>query len=392
MKNSLFVFIILMLISACSGGKSGSVTSVDIEGVRVNVLDVENVKDSIELSLSDLVEDLHFVRLETRPECMLNMPKFYIGKHYILALAMGQPIIQFDTDGNYLRTVAETGNGPFEVNYFSWAVDDDRSMLYVKDNSKNNFLSFDLESGQFIDEIPLAIDCRVNQFTVTESGELAVAATFGGDYSGVKYYLFWQSNEGDFINGIKTNPDINVRNVSNVILQYDNKIEYFNSRMDTMFSISGYTWTPDWIFKLGATTGTDITKAGSKTFHILSLQEKFMLCTLFISEDATQEGNTTFIEGKLYSLFVDKETKQANYVSELVVDNINQSIRTPDLTTLSNGRVYIRFSALELKERIAKAIEDPSTESKIKDRLEMLDSQLDVNDNPVLLTGRIKTQ
>jgi hypothetical protein len=111
---------------------------------------------------------------------------------------------------------------------------------------------------------------------------------------------------------------------------------------------------------------------------------------MFIAGESIKHGRTTYTGGKLYHLFIDKKSRSAHYISKMMADNIGQSIRPVLLNSQSDGTIFLSFSAIEIKEMIAKTLLNEEIGSELRNQLKELDAKVKENDNPVLLVGKIK--
>jgi hypothetical protein len=390
MKCSIFLIVTAIVSFGCIRNPDRAVIRIDISGQTVNQLDIEKVKDSIVLNLSDIAGDLHFIQLETKSLCLLNRPKLYIGKKYILSFENEQPVFQFDSNGNYLRTIATQGEGPEEVTRYLWAVDEVSNILYIRDEAKDHYISFDLNTGKFLGEIPIAIPGIINQFIITEPGVFAVVPYLDKSVHQDRYSVYWQNSQGEFLGGIKAPADRNLLVSERVLYQYPGYLGYYLSKSDTLYSITGHERSVSWILNPGGYNPNDQMDIGSKNIRIISLQENFILCSLFIAGESIKRGRTTATNGKLYHLFIDKGTGSVHYVSKLMADNLGQPIRPVLLNSQPDGTIFLSFNALEIKEMIAKTLSNPEIGSELRGQLQALDSQINENDNPVMLVGKIK--
>jgi hypothetical protein len=87
---------------------------------------------------------------------------------------------------------------------------------------------------------------------------------------------------------------------------------------------------------------------------------------------------------------IDKKKNQAQYVTKLTVDKLGYSTDRMFLKTQNNGVIYFVYNALDLKEQIEETLENKNASPSIRGQLMELDKEVDINDNPVLLVGKIK--
>lgn len=108
------IFISLM-ISSCKGTQD---TNEELATIDVKKAYNEPLRD---LMLSEIVEDIEYVKLETRPECFIGRPTGYaISEHYVVVYDnTTKRVLLFTKEGKYLRDIGSQGKGPKEYIYFN---------------------------------------------------------------------------------------------------------------------------------------------------------------------------------------------------------------------------------------------------------------------------------
>jgi hypothetical protein len=105
------LLLILFLVPSCKP------TDEKPEGlITINVIPALN--NYREFRLSELVESIEYVKLETRPECLVSSAWKVVGEKYIVLLN-NQPrqIYLFDRSGKFIRPIGSQGKGPGEYSY-----------------------------------------------------------------------------------------------------------------------------------------------------------------------------------------------------------------------------------------------------------------------------------
>ena len=120
-----------LLLASCSG-QDKSVTVSDRNGHPLLVMNIKNIRDSIRIKLSDLATGLRFIRLETKPECLISGATYYITGKYILARTK-TGILQFDATGRFIRTLVSRGQGPMEYTTAEWVFDEVNEKMILAD-------------------------------------------------------------------------------------------------------------------------------------------------------------------------------------------------------------------------------------------------------------------
>lgn len=125
------------------------------------------------LSLSDVSDDVEYVLLKTsnaKQEIFIGrlLENVFICKDYIF-VQMDDNIIQYDREGNLIRTIGRKGGGPGEYNLvFNMTVDDKTKKVIINCSGKINEYDFD---GNFVRSQKNAYN---NQLMPVDSNRIAV--------------------------------------------------------------------------------------------------------------------------------------------------------------------------------------------------------------------------
>lgn len=102
-----------------------------------------------EFRLSEMVESIEYVKLETRPECLISSASRVIGEKYILLLNSQPPqVLLFDRSGKFIRLIGKIGKGPGEYTYpirIDLSPDEDRIIVY--DMVQRRLLEYSLDGN-----------------------------------------------------------------------------------------------------------------------------------------------------------------------------------------------------------------------------------------------------
>jgi hypothetical protein len=278
---------------------------------------------------------------------------------------------------------------------YLWAVDEQNNTLYIRDEAKDHFISFNLTTGKYLGDIPTALPGEIIQFIVPRPGVFAVAPVLNKSVLQNRNYLYWQNTHGDLLGSIAASPDIKLFGGHRVMYQYDGSVGY-KRKTDTLFTLTERDYAPDWIFQIENKPQADPADPGSKTINIISLQKNFILCNLFVAgqkqirEQSGNQGRITTSTGKLYHLFIDKVNRKASYVSRMIADKIGQPVRPELLNSQPDGTLFYAFNAMQLKDMLAKSLAEKEFGTDFKNQLQDLDVQVNAGDNPILLVGQVK--
>ena len=103
MKHSLpvylafFVFLGWLPLTSCKHKQETGLATIDV---------IAGLKQEKEFRLSELVDSIEYIKLETSKECLVSNASKVIGKKYILLLNhRPQQIMLFDRSGKFLRLI-----------------------------------------------------------------------------------------------------------------------------------------------------------------------------------------------------------------------------------------------------------------------------------------------
>ena len=102
-----------------------------------------------EFRLSELVESIEYVKLETRPECLVSAASRAIGKKYIVLLnSQPRQVMLFDRSGKFIRLIGKIGKGPGEYTYpQSIDLSPDEERILVADGWQRQFMEFSIDGS-----------------------------------------------------------------------------------------------------------------------------------------------------------------------------------------------------------------------------------------------------
>ena len=163
MKNPVFIYCIiaLSLLLSCTKEKE-TIYTVDFSSRDFPQKSVD---------LDEYVDSWRKVILETDSLCLVDKSaNFYPCKEYIIVYSPNK-IMMFDYDGKFIKSVAQGGNGPGELNYLSdCAVDEENQILYYLEIfDTENIHTISLKDGS-IGVVPLAVKKMLKSFVFNTNG------------------------------------------------------------------------------------------------------------------------------------------------------------------------------------------------------------------------------
>ena len=166
MKTICFAFIIAILgLTACSSD-SARYSSVweempvvahieEINGDTLTVTHLEQLKDTVCIPLSDLVEELQIVALDKKEEAMVNIADISLSENYILVAGFRSPCKLFRKDGTYVGKIGEYGTAVGEYkDVYDAQIDEKNGRIYLLPWYGRGILVYRFD-GTFEKAIPL---------------------------------------------------------------------------------------------------------------------------------------------------------------------------------------------------------------------------------------------
>ena len=166
MKTICFAFIIAILgLTSCSSD-SARYSSVweempivahieEINGDTLTVAHLEQLKDTVCIPLSNLVEELQIVALDKKEEAMVNIAEISLSENYILVAGFRSPCKLFRKDGTYVGKIGEYGTAVGEYKYvYDAQIDEKNGRIYLLPWYGRGILVYRFD-GTFEKAIPL---------------------------------------------------------------------------------------------------------------------------------------------------------------------------------------------------------------------------------------------
>lgn len=111
------------------------------------------IEHPTKIVLSDFIENLTYIPLETNPDCLINgNPKVQLTKDYVI-ITTTQECLLFDRNGSFLRKIGQYGRGPGEFRNTSGTFDELSSTIYFN-GWNGNFIKYSLD-GKYIGSLSI---------------------------------------------------------------------------------------------------------------------------------------------------------------------------------------------------------------------------------------------
>ena len=343
----------------------GSVTTIESNGNKLTVCDLSAVKDTIEVPLSEFVEDCRIVRFETSEEAYFKAWFINATDKHIGIRQGNQDVFKlFDRDGKFLYNVGSVGSGPgeYDTTLYDECIDEKNGHIFFTPFVGKRIMMYDI-NGQWIKDIPLPMQINKAKIWVNEDGSLSVVHM---PFEEGEPLAFRVDTEGNILNQIPATAATKVMNFDGEVFSYRNcgDFDFFHTGIDTLFTYDS--------------AGNKLPNMNEKPIHLY-----YRLPHHFI---VTYWGNKGEGGG---DVLVDTEKNASSYF-RLVNDFYgNLPIPAPG-HSFYRGYFIQSLEPGQLIEKIEKQIASGKCSGQDEQKLKELAATLTENDNNVLFIGKVK--
>jgi hypothetical protein len=387
-----FILIAALLITSCAHDKPGSIPWTQINGKSVPILKFKDIRDTIALDLSQLLDEVNFVKLETNDDIKLSSGKWTIGEKYLIGFCYNLGIFQFTSDGRFIRKLAGMGNGPQEVSFPIWTTTENENQILIFDNNKpKGFQCYDLNSGLFLKNIPIALEGQLKNFFFENDSTLICAPLVGTITAAGIYNVFWQNLSGKLLKGYKTvNNNGSFDNGDNLIYPVGDCFHLRPVNGDTIFEIRHFDKYPSFIIDPQNNLISSESDLGRTTFSIQTETPELMIISTFTVTEKESVGPNAFrSKGKSANYYIDKRKNTAYLISSFYNDYVGEKQGPGIIRNQTSDLKYVDIEALSLIKKIDKIKLDPNIKIINRELFIILGLGLKEDDNPVFLIGKI---
>ncbi|MDR2586289.1 MAG: 6-bladed beta-propeller [Prevotellaceae bacterium] len=396
------------------------------------VIEIDNPAGSIDLNISDLLDNITIVPLETRDDLLLQTAgtTFTVTDHYILVKS-SEKLLQFDRNGNYIRTLANRGSGPNEFNMVMTSLTDEKRQVFYYADAKANapVACIDLNSGKFIafpnpDLAPSSIreiDGEGNIYGYSSSSLISAGIVTSGirvtgvsatlqkapDSLALAYIYDPYDNRTTTLQG-KHTFDADSRRPM-LFRQGDFVSFLFFPYSDTLYRLDGGAMIPQYVLKL-KNQMTDMQKGGitldftvsGNWGSIISLRDSKVT---IIESGGTISSITVLRPLKAY-LLIDRN-RALHTIRSLTIDPIaltidivdyikltseqrDNKIKIQPMPAVSGKWGHFNIEASDMTALINQALESNKLSAVQRKTLQEVAAKIDDDSNPVLIIGKIK--
>jgi hypothetical protein len=400
-----FTVTFIICFNNCNSGDERPPTDFEIPVDTFVSIDIDKIKNDIDLKLSDLADSLKIIALETNPTVLLGQSSFYANDKYILAFDQNG-IYKFGPDGKFIRKIISRGRGPEEVSVFTtYFVNEENNFIYLDDSQREEkFLVYDLRNERFLEPIKKCIRGKWTSFLLlNDSIIVGTTNNYIYDHS-TPYALFYQNLKGDFISGLSH--DKTVISCKDKIFQVSSLMEggstlkvHFNYN-DTLFNVIDNQFIPYLAITYNPPRENPpnanrkngdrfiffpaVDSPGSLIIQV-SITENFVQ----VSESALKAESRS--DYYLFNKYSGNTLKVKSYTDNFI--GISQSAESEILNfpkMLPNGYIVVRYTPQDIYRAVSKKLNYVDFPKKINDQLLEISKNLKETDNPILLIGRVK--
>lgn len=255
-RHNMFLFILVLLVlTNCNSNKSRqNTTDYTSNDSIVHINFEEGINNFEQKNLSEICDKMEYIPLVSDKAPIDKIVQLRLSSEYIFINSWYTEIMQFDRNGNYIRSIGRKGRGPGEfrtIIYFD--LNEEAKEIYLGEFTKLHIYSFD---GSYIRTLTLRVE---DQFAILQPGILVVNHINRGEF---KDKLLVINNELDTLHQVKfarlDESTENIRQVletgklRNYFTKYQNLTLYRSEYDDTIFSIStNFELSPRIVLNMG---------------------------------------------------------------------------------------------------------------------------------------------
>ncbi|MEA1876653.1 MAG: 6-bladed beta-propeller [Bacteroidota bacterium] len=138
------VFLVVIFVSCGVNRNDSSITEIYLADGEKNIK---------EFNLSELVDEVEYIKLETRTDCIITRPRFEVSENYLLISNQYRPgqVMLFGRDGFFKALIGKKGKGPTEYvrNSSRTRISNNEDWILVDDDASQRLLKYDI-TGKFL--------------------------------------------------------------------------------------------------------------------------------------------------------------------------------------------------------------------------------------------------
>lgn len=382
MKYTLFTILVYCLVMQGCKDRIGD--------SQIITVDMTGKPDGAKFNLNEYVTDLKLIRLETNDSSLIRRFNGYVGEKYVISLER-EKVLLFNSDGEFLCTIARRGKGPGEFTQLDgWGVDENENFFLFHDDRKNYIFNYDLNNQQPGGNIPFEEHGSLSRMVLINDTTLSILPGMFSEYG---YLFFNQTLTGQITGGIaKENvPHPGAWAVTAPVFKksFDNSIMYQPSESDTVFRIDGTKIIPVYSFLVEKPQKSGDVSTGTTASYVNSDKNLlFVSKAEYESTISPMSASVNIIGGEF--IVVDLKTLKSSKIDSFSLEFMDLELDVPGVSFPDKNRIIIVYQAVVFKKQIEEAIKREDIAAGKKERLLQLNNEISEDDNPIIITGRWK--
>lgn len=353
-------------------------------------VNVKDIRDSIDMPLSEWIEDLEIVQLDgSTDEAFVGHGNVYVSDDYFVISYSDKPIKLFDRKtGKYITKIGNVGRGPGEYMFvYSIHVDQKNDRIYIMPWSSSAVNIYDFK-GAYVGNIPLAFMGAPKSHIVVDpkNKHLTVAAlSFIGSKSDKA--IWSQDFDGNLISSVDAGHLAVYGDFSNEVDSYRNSgnIDYhvlkWNNEPDTVYH---YIQSENRLKPVFTIVVDDLKPAKSYADAVLRSYNDIPGCFIGGVSRTEQVSNGNYQNTPTQWFYVDKESLRGAWF-KLKNDFLGDMEEYP---FFSQGYFISNREPFDLIDKLNKLRD--GADSKARERIDELLKKIDEDGNNVIMVGKLK--
>ena len=353
----------------------GSVRIIENPDGPLYICDLKAAGDTIDIPLSELVEDCRIVRFETSDEALFKAWWIEVSDNYICVRQQSNVVKLYDKDGKFLCNIGAMGNGPGEypVTIDDGSIDERGGHIFLSLFYGKKIMMYGLD-GKWIKDINLPGQINKPKIEVNADGTLSVVHMPFEEGTPIAFRM---DTNGNILSQIPALDYMLAGNFDNEIFSYRNTgiFDFFYTGIDTTFT---YDTEAN---KLIPRFTMNFPGFAQKPIHIYTELPNHILIHYYTWDKGR------FTPGG--DILVDK-MKMSSSQYHLVNDFYgNLPIHNPN-NRFNKGRFIFNVEPAALQDMIEAHLASGKCPPEAKAQLKELAATLHENDNNLMFVGKLK--
>lgn len=349
----------------------------------IPVVELDKAESSVELKLSDFLENIRVIPLETHPDALLP-GSFYtwIGDKYIVTFGHDD-IRLFTIEGKYVGKLAQQGRGPDEyLCVMGYCVDEQERYCYLAAGGEK-IMVIDLDERKVVGKIPTGENIPCSLLYSAKDSTLVYTSLGMEKKDGTFYDICRIGLDGTLLYAVKKNSES--EEVEDTFLSETHDTLFYKTQLcDTLFMVADTIRSPYCRFVIERPYSINTGK-GKAVRMSFGNEERFILAAVEKSVRKEDDAIYTRMEFLGYYTF-EKRDFVVKKVSGFYVDILDYTETEYFPLLIAGKKAYWNMNVLRFKELLKNKLDSPLIPEYVKE----LYHKLDEEDNPVVLVGDTK--